>query len=147
MALELENWERERISALLSKLSQEMERPRILVFRCQWSAFPPLDGKLPQNVRIIDLPCAARIEALHILESFQKGVDGVLIAACAEEDCKQGRGSKEAQRSVMALKKTLSQIGLEHKLHFCSVAPRYLESFDRELQQFKQGIEASFEGG
>jgi len=144
MALELENWERERISALISKLSSEMEKPKILVFRCQWSVFPPLDGELAQNVGIIDLPCAARVDTLHLLESFQKGIDGVLIAACPEEDCKLETGSREAQRSVVALKKRLSQIGFEDKLHFCSVAPRYPENFERELQQFKEAVGAGY---
>ena len=143
MALELENWERERISTLLSKLSSEMEKPKILAFRCQWAVFPPLDGEFTQNIRAIDLPCAARVETFHILEAFQKGVDGVLIAACPEEDCKRERGSREAQRSIAALRERLSQIGFEDRLHFCCVAPRHPESFDRELQQFKERIEAT----
>jgi len=140
MALKLENWERERISALISKLSSEMEKPKILVFRCQWGVFPPLDGGFTQNIRAIDLPCAARVDILHILEAFCKGVDGVLVAACPEEDCKRERGSREAQRSVAALRERLSQIGYQERLHFCTVAPRCTEAFDRELAQFSQRI-------
>jgi len=140
IALELENWEREPISILLSKLS--LEKPRIVVFRCQWAVFPPLDEKPNQNIRFIDLPCAARVETFHILEAFQKGVDGVLIAACSEEDCKQERASGEAQHSVARLTEKLAQIGLQDRLHFCTVAPRYPEKFDRELEQFSQKIEA-----
>jgi coenzyme F420-reducing hydrogenase delta subunit/ferredoxin len=142
MALELEHWEGERISALISSLSSEMKKPRILVLRCQWSTFPPLDEEFDSNVRVIDLPCAARVDPLHILEAFRSGIDGVLIAACPEEDCKSKTGSKEAQRLTTALKKTLSQIGFEERLHFCSVAPRYPETFYEELQQFKRRIES-----
>ena len=142
MALELENWERERISTLISRLSSEMEQPKILVFRCQWAVFPPLDGEFSPNICAIDLPCAARVDAFHILEAFQKGVDGVLIAACPEEDCKLERGSGRAQHSVAVLRERLNQIGFEDRLHFCSVAPRYPEEFDRELRQFSQRIEA-----
>jgi len=142
MALELENWEGERISALISRLSSEMTKPKVLVFRCQWSVFPSLDEKFDSNVRAIDLPCAARVDPLHILEAFQYGVDGVLIAACPEEDCKSKTGSKEAQRLITALKKTLSQIGFEERLGFCFSSPRYPESFNQELQQFKERIEA-----
>jgi len=142
MALELESWEGERISTLVSRLSAEMERPKILVFRCQWSAFPSLDGELASNVRAIDLPCAARVDPLHILEAFQSGVDGVLIAACPEEDCRAKTGSKEAQRSIAKLGKVLSQIDFEERLHFCSVAPRYPETYYEELKQFKEKIES-----
>ncbi len=142
MALELEHWEGERISALISSLSSEMKKPRILVLRCQWSTFPPLDEEFDSNVRVIDLPCAARADPLQILEAFRSGIDGVLIAACPEEDCKSKTGSKEAQRLTTALKKTLSQIGFDERLHFCSVAPRYPETFYEELQQFKRRIES-----
>ena len=142
IALELENWERERISILLSRLSLEMEKPRILVFRCQWAVFPSLDEGPNQNIQFIDLPCAARVDTFHILEAFQKGVDGVLIAACSEEDCRQERASGKAQHSVARLIERLAQIGLQERLHFCTVAPRYPERFDRELKQFSQKIEA-----
>ena len=140
LALDLESWERERISTLISKLS--LEEPKILVFRCQWAVFPSLGEEPNQNIRFIDLPCAARIDTFHILEAFQRGVDGVLIAACSEEDCKQERVSGEAQHSVARLIERLAQIGLQERLHFCTVAPRYPEEFDKELEQFSQKIEA-----
>ena len=141
LALDLENWERERISTLISQLSAEMKPPKILVFRCQWAVFRPLDEKSVPNIRFIDLPCASRVDLSHILEAFQQGIDGVLVAACAEEDCKQERASGKAQHSVAALTERLSQIGFQDRLHFCFVAPRYPEEFDNELQQFSQKIE------
>ena len=139
-ALELEHWEKERISALIPKLLSEMKPPRILVFRCQWATFPPLDGQSSPNIRVIDLPCAARVDAIHILDAFQKGVDGVLVAACSEEDCKQEKAGGRAQHSVAKLRERLSQIGFQDRLHFCSIAPRYRDEFDKQLQQFSQRI-------
>jgi coenzyme F420-reducing hydrogenase delta subunit/ferredoxin-like protein FixX len=147
LALELENWEREHISNLISKLLSEMKSPRILVFRCQWAVFPPLDGEFSPNVRAIDLPCTARVDTLHILEALQKGADGVLIAACSEEDCKQEKASGRAQHLVAALREKLNQIGFQDRLHFCSVAPRYDERFDKELQQFSQRIKDIYSKG
>jgi len=139
-ALELEYWERERISNLISRLLAGKKSPKILVFRCQWAVFPPLDGEFGPNIRAIDLPCSARVDPLHILEAFQKGADGVLIAACSEEDCKQEKASGRASHSIAALKEKLKQIGFQDRLHFCSVAPRYDEGFDKELRQFSQRI-------
>ena len=148
MALELENWERERISTLIAKLSLEMEKPRVLVFRCQWAVLPPVDEDFGSHVRAIDLPCAARVDMLHILEAFQNGIDGVLIAACHEEECNQEKkGSKEAQHQVTVLKERLSQIGLGDRLHFCFVAPRYPEVIAGELGQFTEGIGADLRKG
>jgi len=144
-ALEMENWERARLSALIPDLAAQMERPKVLVFRCQWAVLPPLEEEFSSNVRAIDLPCAARVDLLHILEALQNDIDGVLIAACPEEECKQEKkGSKEAQHFVMALKDRLGQIGLEERLHFCFVAPRYPEVFTGELRQFAERIKAGY---
>jgi coenzyme F420-reducing hydrogenase delta subunit len=144
IALDLENWERERISALISRLSSEIRTPKILIFCCQWAVFPSLDGsgELTPNIRIIDLPCASRVDIYHILEAFQKGIDGVLIAACSEEDCKQEKASGKAKHSVEKLRERLKQIGLQDRLHFCTVSPRYPERFDKELKEFSQKIAA-----
>ena len=141
LALDLENWERERISTIVSKLSSEVKAPKILVFRCQWAVFPSLDGVEPSaNARFVDMPCASRVDTSHILEAFQKGIDGVMIAACSEEDCKQEKGSGKAKHSVAKLSEKLAQIGLKDKLQFCTVAPRYPERFVKELEQFCQKI-------
>jgi coenzyme F420-reducing hydrogenase delta subunit/NAD-dependent dihydropyrimidine dehydrogenase PreA subunit len=140
IALELENWEQERISELINRFSSEMKPPKILVFRCQWASFPPLNGQPAPNIRFIDLPCASRVDTCHILEAFQKGVDGVMIAACSEDDCKQERASGRAQHSVATLRERLGQIGLKERLHFCSVSPRYPEELDKEIAQFSHKV-------
>ncbi len=147
MALELEGWEREYISALISRLCSQMEQPKILVFRCQWSTFSLLDSDLEPNVRLIDLPCAGRVDTFHILESFAQGVDGVMVAACPEEDCKLKDGSREAYHSILALKGKLDQVGLGERLHFCFVAPRYPQNFAQELRRFKEKLEITTKGG
>ena len=143
LALDLEYWEKDRISTLISKLPREKDRPNILVMRCQWAVFSQFNEEFDSNVHVIDMPCAARVDPLHVMEAFRQGIDGVLIVACHEEDCKSKRGSKEAQRLTTALKKTLSQIGFGERLHFCSVAPRYPESFYEELRRFKERIETT----
>ena len=143
LALDLEHWEEDRISTLISKLPREKNRPNLLVMRCQWAVFPGLDEEFDSNVHIIDMPCAGRVDPLHIMEAFRQGMDGVLVVACNEEDCKSKRGSKEAQRLTTALKKTLLQIGIGERLHFCTVAPRYPQSFREELRQFNAKIETT----
>jgi len=65
-----------------------------------------------------------------------------LIVACLEEDCKQEKASGKAQHSVAKLGERLGQIGLQDRLHFCTVTPRYPDRFDKELAQFSQKIAA-----
>jgi len=141
-ALELEHWEKDRISALIPRLLAEMKPPKILVFRCQWAFFPPLDGGSSPNIGVIDLPCAARVDIIHILDALRNGADGILVAACAEDDCKQEKAGGKAQRLVTKLNSRLSQIGFEDRLHFCFVAPREPGQLGEELRQFRQRVEA-----
>jgi F420-non-reducing hydrogenase iron-sulfur subunit len=143
IALELENWERERISRLIGDLIREMKSPKILVFRCQWAVFPELNGEPAPNVRFIDLPCASRIDRFHILEAFQQGIDGVVVAACSEDDCKQQRASGRAQHSLALFGERLDQIGFKERLHFCTLSPRYPEELGREIEQFTRKFVAS----
>ncbi len=142
MAIELESWERERISGSITEAVSDMKRPGILVFLCQWTVLPPLDKKTNPNAGVIDVPCAARVESIHILEALQQGVGGVLIVACPEEDCHRQTGSREVQRSIAALEKRLSQIGIQDRVSFCTVTPRHQEEFERELERFSRKIES-----
>jgi F420-non-reducing hydrogenase iron-sulfur subunit len=141
-ALELEHWEKDRISTLIPQLLAGMKPPRILVFRCQWAVFPPLNGQSSPNIRVIDLPCAARVDPIHILNALQNGADGILVVACSEDDCKQEKAGGKAQRLVVKLKERLEQIGFPDRLHFCSVSPRYPGQVEAEIEQFRQSIEA-----
>lgn len=141
-ALEMDNWERERLSTTISQMLAEMKAPKVLIFRCQWAVFPPLNGESNPHVRAIDLPCSARVDAFHILEALQKGADGVLIAACPEDDCRQEGASGRAEHFMGMLKERLNQIGLGDRLHFCHVARRDPGQMDKELEQFNQSLKA-----
>jgi F420-non-reducing hydrogenase iron-sulfur subunit len=139
-ALDLDNWEKDRISMLISQLSAEMASPKILVFCCQWAMFPELNEKKNKHTRYIFLPCAGRADTAHIVEAFVNSVDGVLIVACAEDDCKlEGAGGK-VQRPISALKERLGQIGYGDRMGFCTISPRYPETFENELAQFSDKI-------
>lgn len=141
LALDLENWERDRISNLIPRIVPKVDSPKILVFRCQWASFPSMEEQNTyQNVSYIDLPCASRVDIVNILEAFQNGIDGVLVAACPEEECKQEKASGKAKQSVEKLKGRLKQIGLSERLHFCTVVPRHPEAFDKELNQFCESL-------
>jgi len=74
LALDLEHWEEDRISTLVSNLSKKKTRPNLLVMRCQWAVFPELGEEFDSNVNVIDMPCAGRIDPLHIMEAFRQGI-------------------------------------------------------------------------
>jgi coenzyme F420-reducing hydrogenase delta subunit len=139
-ALELENWEGDRLSEVIAQSIAKLASPKILAFRCQWAAFPSLNGSNSSNCAFIDLPCASRVDMYHIAQALKAGVDGIMVVACSEDDCKQEKASVKAKHSVEKLQGRLKPLGLDPRLHFCNVAPRYPERLQKEVEQFTQKI-------
>ena len=60
--------------------------PQIVAYACHYCAYAAADlaGSMrlqyPTNVKIIKLPCTGRIDALHLLRTFEDGADGVFVA-------------------------------------------------------------------
>ena len=124
----------------------EMAAPKILVFCCQWAMFPGLEEKSNGHTRFIFLPCGGRTDTAHIVEAIGKGIDGVFIATCGEDDCKlEGAGGK-VQRPVEALQQRLAQIECGDRVGFCNVSPRYPDVFDKELSEFSSKISKIVKG-
>src|ERR1035437_10147955 len=91
--------------------------PEILAFCCNYCAYAAADlagarrMQYPPNVRVIHVPCTGKIEREHILASFEKGVDGVLIAGCLEGGCHFIEGNLRAKRRTEQLRDMLDEIG------------------------------------
>lgn len=67
------------------KISSDWE-PNILAFACHYCAFAAADlaGVMrlsyPPAVKVIRLPCTGKLDYIHILHAFERGVDGVFVA-------------------------------------------------------------------
>ena len=54
--------------------------PNIVAFCCEYCAYAAADTagaqrlSYPPNVKIINVPCSGRVDTLHILKAFEKGV-------------------------------------------------------------------------
>jgi F420-non-reducing hydrogenase iron-sulfur subunit len=57
--------------------------------------------------------CSGRLEPSFIFYALAKGADGVMIAGCHPGDCHYSTGNYKTRRRIMALKKMLSQLGIE----------------------------------
>jgi F420-non-reducing hydrogenase iron-sulfur subunit len=92
--------------------------PQIVAFACHYCAYAAADlaGSMrlqyPANVKIIKLPCTGRIDALHILRTFEDGADGVFVAGWLEGTCHYLEGNIGAKRRVKYVKGLLDQLGL-----------------------------------
>lgn len=92
--------------------------PKIVAFCCHYCAYAAADlaGSLrlqyPTNIRIVKTPCSGRLDAQHVLDAFEGGADGVMVAGCLEGDCHFQTGNLHAKRRVRWLQGLLKEIGL-----------------------------------
>ena len=92
--------------------------PQIVAFCCNYCAFAAADlaGSMrlryPPNVLIVKVPCTGRVDILHVLRAFERGVDGVMVAGCIEGTCHYLEGNLQAKRRVRHAKDLLDSIGV-----------------------------------
>lgn len=93
--------------------------PQIIGFCCKYCAYAAADlaGSMrlsyPANLKIIQVPCTGRIDAIHLLRALEEGADGVMIAGCLEGECHFLSGNLKARERVNRVKALLSRIGME----------------------------------
>lgn len=112
-------------SGLQSGLEQE-----ILVFACANSAGRALAGARlqgrpwPAGVRLVQVPCAGKVDPAYVLGAFQEGLDGVLILGCHPDACYSLTGSTWASHRVPHLARLLKEAGYDsRRLSSAGVAP------------------------
>ena len=93
--------------------------PKIIAFLCNWCSYPAADlagvGRMqyPSNIRIVRVPCSARVSANLILSSLKSGADGILVSGCHPGDCHYINGNLYARRRFALLKNLIEFIGIE----------------------------------
>ena len=111
---------RESDDGILAQI-EAMEEGRIVVFCCAESAYHAADraGMLkmayPSQVRIIPVPCAGRVDTLHILKAFENGAAGVLVMGCPEGACRHLEGNIRTRERVRYVQNMLEEMGLDGK--------------------------------
>jgi F420-non-reducing hydrogenase iron-sulfur subunit len=106
--------------------------PRILALCCHYCAYAAADlaGSMrvqyPPNVRVLRLPCTGKLDAAYILEAFERGVDGVIVAGCLEGGCHFQEGNLRAKNRTELVRQLLAEAGLE---------PERLEMFNLSSAQ------------
>ncbi len=99
--------------------AEEDWEPTILAFLCNWCSYAGADLagtsriQYPPNIRVIRVPCSARVNPMLIIKSLQYGVDGVLVSGCHPGDCHYISGNYLARRKFTLLKSLLEYFGIE----------------------------------
>jgi coenzyme F420-reducing hydrogenase delta subunit len=107
------------ISLVQSEIEDQSSEIRLVAFCCHYCAYAAADlaGSLriqyPSSVNVVKLPCTGKLDVQLVLDAFEHGVDGVMVAGCMEGDCHYQQGNLNAKRRVNRVKELLKQIGLE----------------------------------
>lgn len=95
------------------------KEPRILAFLCNWCSYAGADLagtsriQYPTTLRVLRVPCSARVNPQFLLKALQEGADGVLVSGCHPGDCHYLEGNYYARRKFAAMRDLLEYVGLE----------------------------------
>lgn len=127
-------------------MSESFE-PKIIAFCCNWCSYAGADGagvarlQMPTNFRIIRVMCSARVDPEHVLRSFAKGADGVVILGCHPADCHYIGGNYRARRRIALLRFVLEEYGFDPKrLKLEWVSASEGEKFQTTMTEFVNTI-------
>jgi coenzyme F420-reducing hydrogenase delta subunit len=122
-------------------------QPRVVVFTCNWEAYRGLEefGKtrkgLPAEVRLLRLPCLARLHPGLILKAFEAGADGVLALGCPPDHCHFGVGGEAAQEVFAQASALLHLLGFApERFAVDSVPDGSGEACAERIRAFAQGL-------
>jgi F420-non-reducing hydrogenase small subunit len=127
---------------------EKQKQAKIAGFFCSHSAAEALrklkeKGLDVPEMAVTEVACSGRVEIPDILEAFEQGADGVVVAGCHKGSCRSITGSHYAQRRAQRIKAIMAQAGLEPErlemLFVSNVEPnelaRALRDFGRRLER------------
>jgi F420-non-reducing hydrogenase iron-sulfur subunit len=123
--------------------------PEIIAFCCNYCAYAAADlagskrMQYPSNVRIIHAPCTGKIEMEHILDAFEKGIDGVLVAGCLEGGCHFLEGNLRARKRTDRIRSILDEIGVGGaRLKMVNLSAAMAPVFVQRVQEIVADVKA-----
>jgi len=95
------------------------EEPKIVCFLCNSIFCDGMEStvnqmpQIPIEANVVRVMCIGRVDPVIVLETFEKGADGVLFVGCTPPDCHFVEGNLYAEHIVKMLKRLLALTGLE----------------------------------
>jgi coenzyme F420-reducing hydrogenase delta subunit len=121
--------------------------PKIIAFCCHYCAFTAADlagtmrQQYPPNVRVVRLPCTGKVDVNMLLQAFDSGADGVMVAGCEEGSCHFIHGNLRAKKRVTYAKNLLAETGLNpERLEMFHIAASQGPLFAQRAREFTEKI-------
>ncbi|MBC8178764.1 MAG: hydrogenase iron-sulfur subunit, partial [Deltaproteobacteria bacterium] len=119
----------------------------IILFMCNWgphAAYQRLQdngSQIPDNIKMVRIPCTGRINKALLFKSFEMGANGVALIGCEPGACRYGTGTTNAQEHVEDTRGILELLGLgKDRLRLVTFLPDESEPLLEFLQRFSREI-------
>jgi coenzyme F420-reducing hydrogenase delta subunit/formate hydrogenlyase subunit 6/NADH:ubiquinone oxidoreductase subunit I len=97
----------------------EQDGKKLVVFACNWSMFPGM--QLSESPTLVKTPygvivsmCSGRVAPELVLNAFEEGAWGVMVAGCPPEECDHD-GNYKTRRRLVLLKNVLKELNIDPK--------------------------------
>jgi len=119
----------------------------MVVFLCTWgphAAYQTLQdngSRIPQEVRMVRIPCTGRMTKALLFKPFEMGADGVALIGCEAGTCRYGTGTETSRKNVRDTRRILELVGLgEDRLRWMTFMPEDWETLLGFLNQFSEEL-------
>jgi coenzyme F420-reducing hydrogenase delta subunit/Pyruvate/2-oxoacid:ferredoxin oxidoreductase delta subunit len=97
---------------------------------------------LPQQLKIVEVPCAGALSTRHILAALTADVGGVLVLTCHAGNCHSETGYAYARRRVALLSEQLQSLGtIAERIEIRSLAANMAAEFAEIVSQFTEKLQ------
>ncbi len=95
----------------------------------------------PTNLKIIRVTCGGRVTPAMVLEAFELGADGVLVATCHFEDCHYMFGARNAADVHKITEKIVYMLGIEpERLKLDWISSAEAQKFAKVASEFTETV-------
>ena len=124
----------EQIRAAVSDVKNGARK--IIAFCCENSSLEAgkaaamFQYELPEGLRIIQVPCAGKVDIHYVLTALVEGADAVMVMACHPGNCKSETGTTFARWRVDNAYRMLEETGIDkNRLEFITLASNMAPDF------------------
>lgn len=129
-------------------MSNEKKSPKILVFSTDKISDPGIDQAglrkihYSSSVYVISLPCSSGVKPRWILHAFEKGFDGVFIAADGHECSYSASCAEHTNNIVLEAQKLMTEKNISTKrIRMAAVCSVCAEPFASHMDNFSKILE------
>ena len=123
--------------------------PIIIAFCCSRSACRAKElavhtgHLLPENLKVVEVPCSGFVSMEYILSAFQNNAKGVLVLTCHAGNCHSEDGNIFARKRVEHLKEAFSHMNFEQeRLEIKTLASNMGYEFAQIVCEFENTLKA-----